>query len=73
MPSCQCGCGTDTQGLYAPGHDQKLRASLEERVGGLLAMRTLVEAMEQYMVGDANADDLTATVRDAFAQKRGGL
>jgi hypothetical protein len=50
-----------------------LRANLEKRVGGLLAMKAIVEAIEQYMVGDAHADDLAAVVRDCFAQKHGGL
>jgi hypothetical protein len=34
---------TDTQGRFAPGHDQKLRANLEKRVGGLLALERLVQ------------------------------
>ena len=40
---CACGCGTETKGVFAPGHDQKLRAALERACGGLLQLRSLVE------------------------------
>ena len=30
-------------GWYLPGHDQKLRAAIEEKVGGLLELKTLIE------------------------------
>ena len=30
-------------GWYAPGHDQKLRAAIEAKVGGLPELRLLVE------------------------------
>lgn len=37
---CECGCGeTPAGGMFLPGHDQRLRKDLEERVGGLLALR----------------------------------
>jgi hypothetical protein len=31
---------------WAPGHDQKLRADLERRVGGLLQLKAIVEEYE---------------------------
>ena len=41
---CECGCGEMTRGgWYMPGHDQKLRSAIEEKVGGLLELRGLVE------------------------------
>ncbi|SMY06540.1 hypothetical protein [Flavimaricola marinus] len=41
---CECGCGDDTKGGdFLPGHDQRLRAEIERRVGGLLKLRRLVE------------------------------
>jgi hypothetical protein len=47
--ACECGCGEDAvNGSYKPGHDQKLRISLERRVGGLSNMRALVESAEQF-------------------------
>ena len=46
METCLCGCGeTVSPGRkFVPGHDQKLRADLENAVGGLGAMKDLVEA-----------------------------
>ena len=41
---CNCNCGGMTKGgWYLPGHDQKLRAAIEEKAGGLLELKTLVE------------------------------
>ena len=37
---CACGCGGITAGgNFLPGHDQRLRAELERRVGGLISAR----------------------------------
>jgi len=45
---CECGCGTAVRGRdFVPGHDQTLRIHLEQRVGGLLALRDLIENLEQ--------------------------
>jgi hypothetical protein len=47
--ACECGCGEDAvSGSYKPGHDQKLRISLERRIGGLGNLRTLVELAETF-------------------------
>lgn len=47
---CACGCGEISKsGVFAPGHDQKLRSRLEKRMeaagyeNGLLALADLVE------------------------------
>jgi len=42
---CGCGCGETTRGSgdFLPGHDQKLRIAIENHVGGVEALRTLVE------------------------------
>ena len=42
---CACGCGDTTRGsgAFLPGHDQKLRTAIERHVGGVLALRRLVE------------------------------
>ena len=45
--TCECGCGEPTKGgNFLPGHDQRLRISLEKRAGGLLALRELVDSVE---------------------------
>jgi len=43
---CACGCGDLTRGSgdFLPGHDQKLRVAIENHVGGILALRGLVES-----------------------------
>ncbi len=63
MPICECGCdGVSARGAFLPGHDQKLRTELEHRVGGLAAMRSLVESAEAFAVGRLTADGLAAAV-----------
>lgn len=69
---CLCGCKEETGGgEYKPGHDQRLRIELEERVGGLLVMRQLVDAMESYVEGGRSLEELGKVVRRAFWTKRG--
>ena len=42
--ACGCGCkGMTKGGMYLPGHDQKLRAAIEEKVGDLQMLKALVE------------------------------
>jgi hypothetical protein len=41
---CDCGCGGMTKGgWYIAGHDQKLRIAIEDKAGGLLELKALVE------------------------------
>jgi hypothetical protein len=64
MSVCECGCGKPAiAGSFKPGHDQKLRAALEHRVGGLLALRSLVEAAESLAAGQSQADAFAHKVR----------
>lgn len=66
MP-CECGCGsTPTRGDFLPGHDQRLRSALEKRVGGLLALRTLVDSAERLADGTGNSHEHLAVVRGLF-------
>lgn len=68
MPICECGCdGEIAGGAFLPGHDQKLRADLERRVGGLAAMRSLVENTEAFAAGNLTPDDLVMAVAIIFA------
>jgi hypothetical protein len=52
---------------FVPGHDQKLRIQLEQRVGGLLELRGLVENMEAYARGEVGLETLGLAVRTAVA------
>jgi hypothetical protein len=64
---CECGCGeTAVAGSFKPGHDQKLRTVLERRVGGLLALRSLVEAAESFAASRSQSDELAHKVRTIF-------
>ena len=70
MPDCECGCGRQAgkSGHYLPGHDQRLRIQLEERAGGLLNVRALVEAAEAYVRGGSTTEELSRRVRYLFAR-----
>jgi hypothetical protein len=69
---CECGCGElAVVGSFRPGHDQKLRTDLERRVGGLLALRSLVEAAEAFAAGLSESDALAQSVRTIFEQQGG--
>lgn len=61
---CECGCGTAVLGrTFVPGHDQKLRIQLERRVGGLLALRDLVERLQEHAKGASTPEALSSFVR----------
>ena len=70
MKSCECGCGQESALDFLPGHDQKLRATLEARVGGLLALRGLVSAAEAYATGANQEAQLLQQLRATFATAR---
>lgn len=68
--SCECGCGGAAKaGSFCPGHDQKLRTALEHRVGGLLALRSLVEAAESAAAGQSSPEAFAHRVRAIFDAK----
>lgn len=67
MALCACGCGNQTAGAtFAPGHDQKLRAQTEERVGGIVALAKLVNAVERFASGQLSSAALEAHIRRLF-------
>ncbi len=71
MVVCECGCGEEANaGQFRSGHDQRLRTSLEHRVGGLLALRSLVEVAESYVNGKMSGDNFTQHIRALFAAAR---
>ena len=68
--TCECGCGEDAlTGSFKPGHDQKLRISLEKRVGGLSNLRSLIESSEKFNSGSISMNALTATILKVFDQR----
>ena len=71
MASCECGCGEESAREFLPGHDQKLRTQLESRLGGILHLRTLVDAAESYARGESSDGAFTQRVRFLFAAVAG--
>lgn len=68
--TCACGCGgSPANGMFLPGHDQKLRADLERRVGGLVQLRMLVEAAEYFVDGSIKSSMFNNMVKDLFDMK----
>ena len=66
---CQCGCGESVpRASFKPGHDQKLRISLERRVGGIEGLRDLIDAAERYASGQSSSDALAGSVRAIFGK-----
>ena len=64
MPECACGCGEETKkGKYLQGHDQKLRKQLEEKVGGLPLLASLVKVTQMYAQDRMSLEDLGRLVR----------
>jgi len=64
MGICACGCSGATQGgVFLPGHDQKLRTDIENRVGGLLKLARIVEAAEEYVSGGLSLESFGERVR----------
>jgi hypothetical protein len=71
MAQCECGCSRDvSNGQFLPGHDQILRTSLEQKVGGLLPLRALVQAAQSYCDGSDTEEKFTQIVRGIFAGGR---
>lgn len=69
--TCECGCGENpTRGNFCPGHDQRLRSLLEKRVGGLIALRTLVESAERLATNEISSEEHASKVRSIL--KGGG-
>jgi hypothetical protein len=52
-----------------PGHDQRLRADLENRVGGILALRTIIRSAEDYATGKTSGEQFMMSVRKVFADR----
>ena len=64
MPECACGCGEQTKkGKYLQGHEQKLRKDLEEKVGGLPLLASLVKVTQMYAEGRMSLDGVGRLVR----------
>ncbi len=70
MNKCKCdNCNESTNGDFVPGHDQKLRANLEQKVGGLLSLKQLIIACEKYATGKSSESEVLLMIRQLFARK----
>ena len=64
MNECACGCGGNpSQGVFLPGHDQRLRAQIEAQAGGLLALRDIVRKARDYQGGVITESEFGRDVR----------
>jgi hypothetical protein len=64
MPICACGCGQPTKSAaFLPGHDRRLGKQLEEKVGSLLLLASLVEVTQMYARDRMSLEDLGRLVR----------
>ncbi len=67
---CACGCGgKPVKGTFLPGHDQRLRADLERRVGGLIELRMLVEAAEYFADGSIGSYQFNSMIKDLLQNR----
>jgi hypothetical protein len=55
-------------GDFIAGHDQKLRARLEQEVGGLFVLEKLVSTAKRYAVGDLSGQEFEREVRRLLAK-----
>ena len=71
MPICACGCGEETKkGKFLAGHEQKLRKQLEEAVGGIQLLASLVKAAQMYANDRMSLADLGQMVKLIFRQEK---
>jgi hypothetical protein len=69
MPDCACGCGEQTKkGKYLQGHELKLRKRLDEKVGNLQLLSSLVKVTETYAQGLMSTEDLGHLVRMIYSK-----
>ena len=69
MPGCACGCGEQTKkGKYLQGHELKLRKQLDEKVGSLQLLSSLVKVTESYAQGRMASEDLGRLVKLIYNQ-----
>ncbi len=54
---------------FAPGHDQILRSNIEQKVGGLLALKNLVCSCENYAEGQSSEEEVLRTLRRIMCRK----
>ncbi len=71
MATYECGCGSESAREFLPGHDQKLRAKLEANVGGILALRALVDASADYARGKTSEQAFTQAVQSIMFKASG--
>jgi hypothetical protein len=71
MPTCKCGCEGETRrGKFQPGHDQRLRAKLEKKVGadGVLNREALVEVACDYANGRITLESFGQRVKSIIPE-----
>jgi hypothetical protein len=69
MPDCACGCGEPTKkGKFLQGHEQKFRKQLEEKVGSLPLLASLVKVTQMYAQDRMSLEGLGELVKRIYRQ-----
>jgi hypothetical protein len=64
MPECACGCGEETKrARFLAGHEQKLRKELDEKLGSLPLLASLVKVTQMYAQDRMSLEGLGRLVR----------
>jgi hypothetical protein len=67
MPICASGCGgSPIHGKYLPVHDGKLRKIIEEKVGGLLNLKALVQLSENFANNEIGPEIFRKKAKEIF-------
>ena len=64
--TCNCGCNQLAKRKFLPGHDQKLRATLERQVGGLLQLASLVDLNRALLANEVTPWEFKLLIRKIF-------
>jgi hypothetical protein len=67
MPECACGCGGETKkAKFVAGHEKKMRQQLDEQVGGLPLLASLVKVTQMYAQNKLSLEGLGQLVRAIY-------
>lgn len=67
MQICACGCGgPPIHGKYLPVHDRKLRKIIEEKVGGLLNLKALLQLSENFANNEIGPEIFRKRAKEIF-------
>jgi hypothetical protein len=67
MSECACGCGEETKkAKFLAGHEKKLRQQLDEQVGSLPLLASLVKVTQMYAQNNLSLEGLGQLVKAIY-------